>query len=163
MHYAELLAPEQNERVTVHRVALLMREPETARRVTAVPDVDPVGTFDSPARCDVCRTRPASVEDSARPARLCLSCSRWHGGDHARLADPIDVVERRRRPLVVGAGNDIVAGAPSGFITQAIGHFDTVTNVTSESSLIGNGGPAVNNAWAWADDLARLVVDPDAR
>jgi hypothetical protein len=64
---------------------------------------------------------------------------------------------------VVGAGNDIVAGAPSGFITQAIGHFDTVTNVTSESSPIGNGGPAVNNAWAWADDLARLVVDPDAR
>jgi hypothetical protein len=55
--------------------------------------------------------------------------------------------KRGPRPFVVGAGNDIAAVAPSGHITQAIGHFDTVTNVTSESGPIGNTGPAVNNAY----------------
>ena len=44
------------------------------------------------------------------------------------------------RPLVVGSGNDISAEAPSGFITTAIGSFDIVTNVTSESSPIANAG-----------------------
>jgi hypothetical protein len=36
-------------------------------------------------------------------------------------------------PAVVGNSNDISAGAPSGNITQAIGHFENVPNVTSES------------------------------
>jgi len=44
---------------------------------------------------------------------------------------------------VVGGGNDIAAVAPTGNIVQAIGHFDSVTNVTSESGTIGNAGPAV--------------------
>src|SRR5712664_1732911 len=37
------------------------------------------------------------------------------------------------RPAVVGNSNDISAQAPSGFISQVIGHFENVTNVTSES------------------------------
>src|SRR5438270_5007194 len=40
------------------------------------------------------------------------------------------------RPGVVGNNNDVSAGAPSGHITQAIGHFENVTNVTSESGPI---------------------------
>ncbi len=51
------------------------------------------------------------------------------------------------RPAVVGNGNDIAAGAPSGHITQAIGHFENVTNVTSESGPIGNKGPSIANAY----------------
>lgn len=36
-------------------------------------------------------------------------------------------------PSVVGGGNDVSAQAPSGFISQAIGTFENITNVTSES------------------------------
>jgi len=51
------------------------------------------------------------------------------------------------RPAVVGNSNDIAARAPSGHITQAIGHFENVTNVTSESGPIGNTGPSIANAY----------------
>jgi len=51
------------------------------------------------------------------------------------------------RPFVVGNGDDIAAQAPTGFISTAIGSFDTVTNVTSESGPIGNSGPAIANAY----------------
>ncbi|MGH8215951.1 MAG: hypothetical protein ACREPZ_09700, partial [Rhodanobacteraceae bacterium] len=50
-------------------------------------------------------------------------------------------------PAVVGNNNDISAGATSGHITQAIGHFENVTNVTSESGPIANSGPAVTDAY----------------
>jgi hypothetical protein len=52
------------------------------------------------------------------------------------------------RPFVVGNSNDVSAGAPSGHIAQAIGHFENVTNVTSESGPIANSGPAINNAYS---------------
>jgi hypothetical protein len=51
------------------------------------------------------------------------------------------------RPAVVGNNNDISARAPSGHITQAIGHFENVTNVTSESGPIGNTGSSIGNAY----------------
>ncbi|MDQ5846734.1 MAG: hypothetical protein M3539_15715 [Acidobacteriota bacterium] len=54
---------------------------------------------------------------------------------------------RGPRPLVVGNGDDIAAQAPSGFISTAIGSFDTLTNVTSESGPIGNTGPSIANAY----------------
>ena len=50
------------------------------------------------------------------------------------------------RPLVVGAGNDIAATAPSGSITSSTGSF-TISGVTSESGRIGNTGPMVANAY----------------
>jgi hypothetical protein len=60
----------------------------------------------------------------------------------------IPMVPRRgARPFVVGNANDISAGAPSGSISQAIGHFENVTNVTSESGPIGNAGPSIANAY----------------
>jgi hypothetical protein len=52
------------------------------------------------------------------------------------------------RAFTVGGGNDILAGAPSGTITQAIGHFESPTNVTSESGMINNTGLPVNNAYS---------------
>jgi hypothetical protein len=51
------------------------------------------------------------------------------------------------RPAVVGNGNDVAAQAPSGHITQAIGHFENVTNVTSESGPIANAGPSIANTY----------------
>ncbi len=52
------------------------------------------------------------------------------------------------RPGVVGNSNDISAQAPSGHVSQAIGSFDTVTNVTSESSPLGDpAGTPVANAY----------------
>jgi hypothetical protein len=51
------------------------------------------------------------------------------------------------RPAVVGNNNDISAQAPSGHITQAIGHFENVTNVTSESGPIANAGPSIADTY----------------
>ena len=55
--------------------------------------------------------------------------------------------KRGPRPLVVGNGDDIAAQVPTGFISTAIGSFENVTNVLSESGPIGNTGPAVANAY----------------
>ena len=57
------------------------------------------------------------------------------------------VPKQAPRPLVVGNGDDIAAMAPTGFISTAIGSFDSVTNVTSESGMIGNEGPPVSDAY----------------
>jgi hypothetical protein len=51
-------------------------------------------------------------------------------------------------PNVVGGGNDVAAQAPSGFISQAIGKFENLVNVTSESGPIGNSGPSIANAYS---------------
>ena len=50
------------------------------------------------------------------------------------------------RPAVVGNGNDVSAQAPSGHISQAIGHFENV-NVTSESGPIANAGPSIADTY----------------
>jgi hypothetical protein len=55
--------------------------------------------------------------------------------------------KRGARPLVIGNGDDVAAQVPSGFISTAIGSFENVTNVTSESGPIGNTGAPVNNAY----------------
>jgi hypothetical protein len=52
-----------------------------------------------------------------------------------------------RHPFTIGNTVDFSAMAPSGFINQAIGSFDSVTNVTSESSPISNSGAPVANAY----------------
>jgi hypothetical protein len=51
------------------------------------------------------------------------------------------------RPAVVGNNNDISAQAPSGHITQAIGHFENVTNVTSIQGPIANAGPSIADTY----------------
>jgi hypothetical protein len=55
--------------------------------------------------------------------------------------------KRGPRPFVVGNGDDVAAKLSPGFISTAIGSFDSVTGVTSESGPIGNSGPAVANAY----------------
>jgi hypothetical protein len=50
-------------------------------------------------------------------------------------------------PQVVGNGNDIAAQAPSGVISSAIGSFDNLTNVTSESGPVGNIGASLSDAY----------------
>jgi len=51
------------------------------------------------------------------------------------------------RPAVVGNNNDVSAQAPSGHITQTIGHFENVTNVTSETGRIANAGPSIADTY----------------
>jgi hypothetical protein len=51
------------------------------------------------------------------------------------------------RPFVIGDANDVSAGAPSGNISQTIGHFENISDVTSESGPIGNSGPSISNAY----------------
>jgi hypothetical protein len=51
------------------------------------------------------------------------------------------------RPNTIGNNNDVSAQVSTGFISTAIGSFDTITGVTSESGPIGNSGPAVANAY----------------
>jgi hypothetical protein len=50
-------------------------------------------------------------------------------------------------PTLVGNGNDVSAQVPTGVISKAIGSFDSVTGVTSESGPRGNTGPSVANAY----------------
>jgi von Willebrand factor type D domain len=64
-------------------------------------------------------------------------------------APPYPMLPRRApRALVVGNGNDVSAQAPSGLISTALGSFDSVTGVTSESGQINATGPAVPNAYS---------------
>ena len=64
-------------------------------------------------------------------------------------APPHPMLPRRGpRPLIVGNGNDISAQAPTGHISTALGSFDSVTGVTSESGQINATGPAVANAYS---------------
>jgi hypothetical protein len=51
------------------------------------------------------------------------------------------------RPATIGNGADISARAPTGNISQAIGHFENVTNVTSETGQIANAGAQIANTY----------------
>jgi hypothetical protein len=63
-------------------------------------------------------------------------------------APKIPFIPRRPpRPFIVGSGNDISALAPSGTISQTFGYFENISNVTSETGLIGNSGTTVANAY----------------
>jgi hypothetical protein len=55
---------------------------------------------------------------------------------------------RGPRPLIVGAGNDVMAQAPAGLISSATGSFDSVTGVTSESGPDPASGAIVANAYS---------------
>ena len=51
------------------------------------------------------------------------------------------------RPNIVGNNNDISAQAPSGHISAAIGHFENLSNVTSESGPVNNAGSSNANTY----------------
>ena len=53
---------------------------------------------------------------------------------------------RGPRPLLVGNGDDVSAQAPTGFISMAVGSFDSST-ATSEAGQINATGPQVPNAY----------------
>ncbi|MGB5079950.1 MAG: hypothetical protein WBO23_04315 [Burkholderiales bacterium] len=92
-----------------------------------------------------------SMHKKAAPKKGCFNAvypkTEWQ--EVPCVAAPnIPMIPRRGlRPFVVGNGDDISAEAPSGTITQAIGQFEGVTNVTSETGLIGNSGTPVNDAY----------------
>jgi hypothetical protein len=51
------------------------------------------------------------------------------------------------KPLIVGSGNDISANAPTGFISTAIGSFDSLAGVTSLSSTTGDSTTPIANGY----------------
>jgi len=92
-----------------------------------------------------------SMLSKEAPRRGCFTAaypdSEWREVACAPAHDVPMVPRNGPRPFTVGNNNDVSAGAPSGFISRAIGHFDNVTNVTSESGPIGNSGPSIANAY----------------
>jgi hypothetical protein len=50
-------------------------------------------------------------------------------------------------PEIVGNRNDVAAQAPTGFISSAIGGFDSPSIFTSESGQIGASGPLIADAY----------------
>jgi hypothetical protein len=55
---------------------------------------------------------------------------------------------RGPRPNTVGNGNDVSAQATTGLISTAVGSFDSVTGVTSESGYVGGVPPAQPNTFS---------------
>jgi len=105
----------------------------------------------SPEEAKKRRDWAAEMHKKGAPKKGCFTAT-YPGAEWKEVpcvaAPNIPFVPRRgMRPFVVGSGNDISAGAPSGAITQAIGHFENPTNVTSVTGLIGNSGTPVNNAY----------------
>ncbi|MBV8896521.1 MAG: hypothetical protein JO051_08415 [Acidobacteriaceae bacterium] len=87
----------------------------------------------------------------AAPKKGCFNAaypsSEWKETPCVKAPNIPATPRRGPRPAVVGNGDDVAAQAPSGHITQAIGHFENVTNVTSESGPIANTGPSIANAY----------------
>jgi hypothetical protein len=92
-----------------------------------------------------------SMHKKPAPKKGCFSAA-YPGAEWREVpcvpAPPFPAVPRHGpRPAVAGNSNDISAQAPSGNISQAIGHFENIINVSSESGPIANTGPAVDNAY----------------
>ena len=51
------------------------------------------------------------------------------------------------RPLIVGNNNDVSPQTPTGFISTAIGSFDSATGITTESGPVGNSGPSLSDTY----------------
>ncbi|RZU49377.1 von Willebrand factor type D domain-containing protein [Krasilnikovia cinnamomea] len=92
-----------------------------------------------------------SIATAPRPGRGCYTATYprlvWRPVGCVTAPDIPQPPRRGPRPLVIGNGSDIAARVPSGFISTAIGSFDSVVNVTSESGPIGNTGPSIANAY----------------
>lgn len=84
------------------------------------------------------------------PKKGCFQASypnkAWHQVG-CKPAPPYPQPPRRGpRPLIVGNGDDVSAQAPTGFISMAVGSFDSST-ATSEAGQINATGPQVPNAY----------------
>src|SRR5947207_656577 len=92
-----------------------------------------------------------SIAQVPHPTKGCFTADyprvTWRGARCAPAPNIPMTPPHGPRPLVIGNTDDISAKVPSGFISTAIGSFDNVTNVTSESSPIGNSGPPVTDAY----------------
>jgi hypothetical protein len=93
-----------------------------------------------------------SMHKKPQPKKGCFTAaypdSEWKEVPCVPAPNLLFLPRRGPRAFTVGAGNDILAGAPSGTITQTIGHFEAPTNVTSESGMINNAGSPVSNAYS---------------
>lgn len=134
--------------VAASLVAILIGE--AAAQPAGPQQVAPGAVQVSPAEAKLRRDWSEDMAKKAAPRDGCFTAAYpstdWQ---ETRCVTPpnIPLVPRNGpRPFVIGNSNDISARAPSGTISQAIGRFESVTNVTSISGPIGNAG-AVNNAY----------------
>ena len=145
--------------------AMLLFGPFSTYASSAAPKVPPQERPKTPAsKAAAVAQEEASPEEKTRrrdwalsmhkkpaPKKGCFTASypgtEWKEVPCAPMRNIPMVPRRGARPFVVGNANDISAGAPSGFISQAIGHFENVTNVNNESGPIGNTGPSIANAY----------------
>lgn len=91
-----------------------------------------------------------SVHKKPAPKKGCFTVAypstEWKEVPCVKAPNIPSIPRRGPRPAVVGNGNDVSAQAPSGHITQAIGHFENV-NVTSESGPIANAGASLADTY----------------
>ncbi len=97
------------------------------------------------------RDRQNKIAQLPQPAKGCFTAEypklQWRAAACTAAPNLPQPPKHGARPLVVGNGDDVAAQVPSGFISTAIGSFDSVVNVTSESGPIGNSGPSIANAY----------------
>lgn len=128
-------------------MAFMAASPQAVAQPTAAPANQPL----SPEEVRLRQEWRISMAQIPLPKKGCFESaypSREWREVPCTTAPPIPMTPRRgARPLVVGNGDDVSAEVPSGFISTAIGSFDSVTGVTSESGPIGNSGPPVPNAY----------------
>src|SRR2546423_421626 len=132
------------------------RKRSAARSAVALAPLVAASAAWTPA--NAARTPPPSQRDwqnkiaqLPQPTKGCFTADypalTWHPATCAAAPNLPQPPRHGARPLVVGNGDDVAAQVPSGFISTAIGSFDSVVNVSSESGPIGNAGPAVANAY----------------
>ena len=96
-------------------------------------------------------SRPAWRADIAKilaPGKGCFTATfpalEWQKAACVRTPSYPQPPRHGARPFTVGNNDDVAAQVPAGsHISTAIGSFDSVTGVTSESGPIGNTGPAL--------------------
>ena len=92
-----------------------------------------------------------NIAQVAVPKKGCFSASypnnQWREVACVAAPDYPQFPKHGPRPMTVGSGNDVSPQAPSGTISTAIGSFDNLTNVTSESGKINNTGSDIANAY----------------
>ena len=131
--------------------AFMAASPHAVAQTTAAPSPPPTNQQRSPEEARLREEWRISMAQVPLPKKGCFEAAypsrEWREVPCTTAPDYPAPPRHGARPLVAGKGNDIAAQAPTGFISTAIGSFDTVSNVTSESGPIANTGPPIANAY----------------
>ena len=123
-----------------------------ALRPTPAPTTTTTLTTNTPDQARLLRAWRMAMAQIPLPKKGCFEATypskAWREVPSAKAPQHPAVPRRGPRPDTLGNENNVSAQAPSGLISSALGSFDSVTGVTSESSTIaGTNGPEVANAY----------------